>query len=61
MGTQAERVVYECVQYYKEISITALFTYMQIHVHCNFAKWGSCWSKKMVAHGTRIYAQVRQT
>ena len=38
VGKQTERVVYECVQYHKEISITVLFTYMymQLHVHCNF-------------------------
>ena len=59
VGTQRG---HECVQYHKEISISA---YMHAHILyiSSFAKWGSCWSKTMVVHGTHVYTQglVRPT
>ena len=55
MGTQAERVVYECVQYHKEISITALFTYMQRHVHCVILLSGGVAGVRQWLHMVHVY------
>ena len=52
MGTQAERVVYECVQ---EISITALFTYMQIHMYIVILLSGGVAGVRQCLHMLHVY------